>query len=203
MVARRLGGQSQSVSFSDFLDWGYSGFDAHVESTEHLEFVEQRVQRFLGRLGTSAQVRDLMGGLTHEVLMNAMYAAPVDAHGRPKYAADRTAKLVLSGDEQPHFQLASDGSRIVIQVTDRYGRLCRDHVVEGLSRGLQTGELDLSYGGAGLGITMCLRSAMAMFYDVVPGHRTAATAIFDLDANLREFRGAARSLHYFETQAPE
>jgi hypothetical protein len=71
-------------------------------------------------------------------------------------------------------------------------------VFAGLARGLKGGQMDQSHGGAGLGMTVCHNSTVAMLYDVTRGQKTEVTGIFDLDLNLREFRTQAKSLHYFE-----
>jgi len=39
--------------------------------------------------------------LAHELLMNAMYDAPVDVQGRPKYAHDRKQSITLDPEEAP------------------------------------------------------------------------------------------------------
>jgi hypothetical protein len=70
----------------------------------------------------------MFGELAHELLMNAMYDAPVDAQGRPKYAADRKADIRLTDSERPSVRVATDGSRLVLQVRDPFGRLERRHV---------------------------------------------------------------------------
>ena len=135
--------------------------------------------------------------LGHELIMNAMYDAPVDAFGRPKYAADRKAEIALADHERPALRLATDGTRIALQVRDPFGRLERRHVVDGLARGLAGGELDRSHGGAGLGLLVCHNASTALWFDVVPGQRTEVTALLELDVNLRELRTSARSLHFW------
>lgn len=199
MVARRLRGPSpRPMTFDAFLSWGYTSFEERVADTEHRDAVVAKVQRFVDRLGTPRRVSELFGELTHELLMNAMFDAPVDDQGRPKYAGDRKARLVLSGDEQPLFRMASDGSLLAVQVTDGFGRLQRHHVFSGLARSLASGEMDASHGGAGMGLAMCHNATVALFYDVLAGQKTEVTALFDLEWNLRELRTQAKSLHYFE-----
>jgi hypothetical protein len=129
--------------------------------------------------------------------MNAMYDAPADAHGRPRYAGDRKADIVLADHERPVVRIATDGTRLALQVRDPFGRLERRHVVDGLARGLAGGELDESHGGAGLGMMVCHNASTAMFFDVAPGRHTEVTALFELDMNLREFRTQAKSLHFW------
>jgi hypothetical protein len=118
-------------------------------------------------------------------------------HGRPKYAGDRKADVVLEAGERPHVRLGTDGSRLVLQVRDPFGRLERKHVVDGLARGLAGGEMDQSHGGAGLGMMVCHNASSAMVFDVARGKHTEVTAMFELDMNLREFRTQAKSLHYW------
>ena len=157
------------------------------------------VQKFIGVLQVPKRIGEMFGELTHEMLMNAMYDAPADAGGNPKYAADRKADLCLPDAEQPTLRLATDGTKLVLQVSDPFGRLARKHVFYGLARGLAQGEMDQSHGWAGLGMMVCHNSTAAMFFDVVRGRHTEVTAIFELDLNLREFRTQAKSLHFFQS----
>ncbi|MCG8424836.1 MAG: hypothetical protein MJE77_43665 [Proteobacteria bacterium] len=199
MVARRLLPTNESrVKFSDFLHWGYTGFQEQVASTEQRDAIVAKVQEFVGHLGLPKRVGESLGELAHELLMNAMFDAPIDADGKPKYARDRKATLVLPPSEQPLFRVAADGSRLAIQVIDSFGQLRRHHVFGGLARGLERGEMDTSHGGAGLGMVVCHNATVAMFYDVVPNQHTEVTGIFDMDLNVREFRIRAKSLHYFQ-----
>ena len=205
MIARRLLRPGDGrPPFSSYLDWGFGGFQERISGTEHRDEVVQKVERFINHLGVPKRIGGLFGELSHEMLMNAIYDAPVDASGVAKYAQDRKANLTLPVAEQPTLRLASDGSRLAIQVVDPFGRLQRQHVFAGLSRGLISGgEMDRSHGGAGLGMVVCHNATIAMFFDVVRGKKTEVTGIFDLDMNLREFRSHAKSLHYFEASGGE
>jgi hypothetical protein len=186
---------------SSYLDWGFTGFEEHVGSTAQRDQVVQRVQDFVLALQVPKRLGEMMSELAHELLMNAMYDAPVDAHGRPKYAIDRKADIALAPDEYAVLRLATDGTRVVLQVRDRYGGLLRRHVVDGLARGLAGGEMDQSHGGAGLGMAVCHHNALAMFFDVSRARHTEVTAMIELDLNLREVRTLARSLHLFDAVA--
>jgi hypothetical protein len=182
---------------SAYLDWGYTGFEEQVGSSAERDRVVARVQDFVTALQVPKRLAEMMSELAHELLMNAMYDAPVDAAGRPKYAGDRRVQIVIASDERASLRLASDGTRVVLQVCDRYGGLVRRHVVDGLVRGLAGGEMDQSHGGAGLGMAVCHHNALAMFCDASPGKYTQVVAMIELDLNLREARTLARSLHLF------
>jgi hypothetical protein len=182
---------------SAYLDWGAHAIELEVGSTADRDAAVARIQELVGMLAVPRRIAEMFGELGHELIMNAIYDAPVDGQGRPRYAADRKADVVLDEHERSVVRAGTDGSRVVLQVRDPFGRLERRHVVDGLARGLAGGEMDRSHGGAGLGMMVCHNASSAMFFDVARGRHTEVTALFELDQNLREFRTQARSLHFW------
>ncbi len=197
LILRRLNESATVPTINAYLDWGFQGYQEKVGSTSGRDASVASVQTFINRLLVPKRISEMFGELTHEMLMNAIYDAPADASGRAKYAQDRKADISLPEAEQPTLKMATDGTKLVLQVKDPFGRLLRKHVFDGLARGLAQGEMDTSHGGAGLGMMVCHNSSAAMFFDVVAGKHTEVTAVFELDLNLREFRTQAKSLHFF------
>lgn len=198
MIARRLAAPSASPPpLSAFLDWGFAAVELDVRTTSDRDLAVARLGELIGGLGVPKRISEMFGELAHELLMNAMYDAPVDLHGRPKYAGDRKADIVLDAHERPTVRFGTDGTRLVLQVRDPFGRLERWHVVDGMARGLAGGEMDQTHGGAGLGMMVCHNASSAMMFDVAAGKHTEVTALFELDMNLREFRTQAKSLHFW------
>ncbi|MEJ7598748.1 MAG: hypothetical protein WKG01_12640 [Kofleriaceae bacterium] len=196
MLARRFAGPMHPP-FAAFLDWGASSIELEVRSTTDRDVAVARIQDLVATLAVPKRVAEMFGELAHELIMNALYGAPVDAQGRPKYAADRKSDVVLEDAERALVRCGTDGTHLVLQVRDPFGRLERRHVVDGLARGLATGEVDRTHGGAGLGMLVCHNAASALVFDVAKGRSTEVTALFELDMNLREFRTQARSLHFW------
>lgn len=198
MVLRRLARPNEEgPKFAWYLDWGFSGFQERVDTSAKRDRLVAKVQEFAARVGARQKIAELYNAVTHELLMNAMYDAPVDASGNHKYAANRKADIRLARSEQPILKIASDGSRLAIQVTDPFGGLTREKVFHGLSRGLTGGQLDTSHGGAGLGLTVIHQGTAILFFDVVKGKKTEVTGIFELGTSHRDFRLQPKSLHYF------
>ncbi len=183
-----------AVPFHAHLAFGAGGFERRVTDGPGREAAVAEVAAFAGRLGAPKRVGEMLAELAHELLMNAMYDAPVDEHGRARHAHDRKAEIRLAERDAAHLRAASDGVRIAVEVEDRFGRLTRQHVFGGLARGLRGGEQDRSGGGAGLGMLVAWRNASALHFDVAPGARTRVTALFELDLNLREFRQSAKTI---------
>ena len=198
MVLRRLARpQDDGPKFAWFLSWGFSGFQERVDTSATRDRLVAKVQAFAERMGARKKVAELFNKVAHELLMNSMHDAPVDSNGEAKYAADRNADLRLTEHERPILKLASDGSKLAIQVTDPFGGLQREKVFGGIARGLTGGQLDTSHGGAGLGLTVIHNGTAMLFVDLTKGRRTEVTGIFELDTSHRDFRIQPKSLHYF------
>ncbi len=186
-------------SLASVLNWGYTGFKERVHNPEERDRCVEGVVRFCEKLNCPGRVREMLGELAHELLMNAMYDAPVDEQGRPKYAHDRKAKIELPDEDAAVIRCASDGMRVLVSVVDRFGRLPRSKVFEGMARGLEGGRMDTSFGGAGLGMFYVYKSTALSIFDIVPGERTEVTGIYELDLNQRIFRNLPRSIHVFHS----
>ncbi|HPH65321.1 MAG TPA: hypothetical protein PLF40_06235 [Kofleriaceae bacterium] len=155
--------------------------------------------------GATARVASRVGEVTHELLMNAMYDAPVNHYGEARYAFDRRASIELEDHEMPIAEFATDGILVAVQVTDPFGRLSRKQVLAGIARGQAAAHssdvnrfIDSSHGGAGLGMWRIYSSASVAIVDVIPGHSTTVTAVFDIDVGQRDARSIPSSLHLFD-----
>jgi hypothetical protein len=200
MVIRRVAhGFGEPPPLGAYVAWGYHAIELAVGTTAAIDEAVGRVQALIATLQVPKRVAEMFGELAHELLMNALYDAPVDARGAPRFAQDRKADVALAPGEHAILRAATDGTQVALQVRDPFGRLERRHVMDGLARGLAGGELDTTGGGAGLGMMVCHNSSAAMFFDVVRGRLTEVTATFELDLNLRDFRTQAKSLHYSES----
>jgi hypothetical protein len=188
----------ESAPFEAHLAWGAAELEYALVNAEGRDQAVQETIAFATRLGVPRRVGEMLGELAHELIMNALYDAPVDDLGQPRFAHDRKAEIALPEGDAALFRCGSDGVRMAIEVQDRFGRLTRKHVFGGLSRALKSGTMDTTGGGAGLGMLVSYRSTTALFYDVVPGRRTRVTGLFDLDLNLREFRLLPKTIHFPE-----
>lgn len=157
------------------------------------------------RAGAGQRMIGKISEVSHELLMNAMYDAPVNHYGELRYAHDRRADVTLDTHEIPTARFATDGSLLGIQVTDPFGRLRRRHVLSSITRGQAAAHaehadqvIDASHGGAGLGLWKIYSSSAITIVDVIPGHATSVTAVFDIDVNPREARVMPPSLHVFD-----
>lgn len=195
MLARRLVSPGSQPPFAAYLDWGAAIAELDVRTSAEVDPTIAKIQELVLSLALPRRLAELVGELAHELIMNAMYDAPVDAEGKAKYAADRKSSVTLEEAERVLVRCGTDGTRFAISVRDPFGRLERRHVVDGLARGLAGGEQDRTHGGAGLGMLVAHNASTALVFDVARGRSTEVTALLELDLNLRELRTQARSLH--------
>jgi hypothetical protein len=191
---------------ADFIRWGGSVYKWRPRTSHERDHVVGEIQRVALAAGASSRVAERLSEVAHEMLMNAMYDAPIDATGAPRFAHDRRQEVELHEQEAPTLRMAVDGAYIGLQVHDPFGRLQRRSVLGSVSRGLgasQSGRearqvLDTSSGGAGLGMFKIYSASAVMMVDVEPGESTTVTALVDLDVSPRELRSMPVSLHIFD-----
>ncbi len=117
-----------------------------------------------------------------EMLMNALYDAPVDAEGRHIFAGVPTkTRIMMRTEHRVNVQYAFDGKRFAISVRDAFGTLERVTLLRFLHKSLHASlAVDRRAGGAGLGLYLMVSSASAVYFHVVPGVATEASCVFDI-----------------------
>jgi hypothetical protein len=117
------------------------------------------------------------------MLMNALYDAPVDEHGRPIFSEIPTkTRISLRVEQKVVVQYVCDGKQFAIAVRDSFGTLDRATVLRYLYKCLHSEQqIDRKVGGAGLGLYLITNSSSAVFFNVLPGVATEAVCTFDLE----------------------
>lgn len=143
----------------------------------------------------------LVFGITEELLMNAIYDAPV-AGGRHHYGdLPRTTVVELKPDEYSELRFGCDSHVFGISVQDPFGALTRPKLFQYLKKVLRrtdsTNLIDTKKGGAGLGLFKILYSSHSLVCNVELEKRTEVMALIDLKHQVRDFSKMARSVHYF------
>lgn len=115
-----------------------------------------------------------------ELLLNALYDAPRDEHGQPRYAgvlpSDRVLLRALPG-ESARVRFATDGVRLAVGVSDRMGRLRRKTVLEYLIRCATAQQrhqspIENKTSGAGVGLFLTATAASELIFRLRSGRMT-------------------------------
>ncbi|MCB9571999.1 MAG: hypothetical protein H6709_07885 [Kofleriaceae bacterium] len=153
----------------------------------------------LAWLGAGREACRAAAVVADELITNAVYDAPRDPDGHPRYAAtDRRTKIELEPWEHASISWASDGDVLALAVTDWFGALTTRHIRDGLRRCLGDGDpIEHKPGGAGLGLYTALAHARQLVVNVEVGARTEIIALIDLRRRAAGARRGGRSLHVF------
>jgi hypothetical protein len=205
LVRRVVSPQVPVPGTHELLTWGASTVTFRPRTTADLEQTVHAVETVSIRFGMSRRTAVMAADASHELLMNAMYDAPHDHAGRPKYANDRQAQVALAEDEVPTLRLTVDSTYLALDITDPFGRLARNKLYGGLLRAITgtTGPsaqaaLDVSHGGAGLGLFKLYSTCTFLRAEVIPGHQTLVSWVVDRSVGGKAQRAAGRTIAYLE-----
>jgi hypothetical protein len=200
LTRRLFAPQEEAPHMGALLAWGATTLAWTPRTTEEQRQIVQRIDTLCSRLGIQRQVAELVSTAAHELLMNAMYDAPVDAQGRPRYASDRTAAITLAPHEVPSLRFTVDGEWLALDAIDPFGRIPRSRFFEGVLRGqraMRGGEaLDTSHGGAGLGLHTLYTSGAVLRVELVPTKTTHVSWALDRTLSRSARRRIVRSLYF-------
>jgi hypothetical protein len=156
ITRRVLAPAEPTPSASQFLTWGVTNITWTPKSTNELRRVVKQIEEIAKNLGVERREASVISGAAHELLMNAMYDAPVNEAGQAIFAFDRKADVHLTDSQRPTFRLAVGPTYVGLDVSDPFGRLPRNKFFESVLRGQHARSeapmLDTSHGGAGLGL---------------------------------------------------
>lgn len=155
--------------------------------------------------GLGKNISRLATGICEELLMNAIYDAPV-AGGRTHYEAmERREKRDLAEDEWATLKFGCDGRLFAISICDPFGAFARDRWFSYLRKVLKRNDtdqlIDTKKGGAGLGLFKMLYSSHGLVCNVAPGKATEVIVIIATNLPVRDFVHMPRSIHYFNTSS--
>jgi hypothetical protein len=176
--------------------------DLTVKGSNDREAFNTMVMNFAEENRLGQYMAKLVFGITEELLMNAIYDAPV-AGGHHHYGElPRTTSVDLRPDEYSKLYFGCDGSVFGISVADPFGALTRQKLFQYLKKVLRrsdsTNLIDTKKGGAGLGIFKILYSSHSLIVNVEAQKRTEVMALIDIQHQVRDFSKMARSVHFFE-----
>jgi CheY-like chemotaxis protein len=183
-----------------YLMWGVEPYTIELrQATKKAEYLKQVLQ-YADELGCNQRMIDLIDAIADEMITNAIFNAPRNPDGTPKYAhLPRREPVVLEDHEVGTLSFACDGNYLALGTVDPFGALNQDTVVSYLNRCMVKGPQQMSEvsGGAGLGLHRVFQSLSKFVLNLSPGKKTEVIALVDLRLSIRQFRQATKSFHIF------
>lgn len=157
-----------------------------IRRLKDVQSAAEAVSLVVQEAGGTKTAGQLAEDVLHELAVNAMLDAPVDAQGQPKYAHRRTEVQEVDPEDACELGLAVDGSRIYLEAVDRFGRLTTGPFARALDSYGGRVQVNSSGGGAGLGLRRMIEHSDAIAVRVVRGRESRVLCAVDLgDARRR------------------
>ncbi len=163
--------------------WGTQIHSHLVGDYQEKSLCISQISEFAEAMGVRRKYRESIEQCMDEMLMNALYDAPVDEHGKQIFAEVPTkTRISLRVEQKVVVQYACDGKQFAVSVRDTFGTLERPTVLRYLHKCLHSDQqIDRKAGGAGLGLYLMTNSSSEVYFNVLPGVATEAVCIFDLE----------------------
>jgi hypothetical protein len=180
MATRVLAGDI--FGLEKLVPWGTQIHSILVGDYQEKSVCISQVSEFAEAMGVRRKYRESIEQCLDEMLMNALYDAPVDEQGRQIFAEIPTkTRISLRVEQKVVVQYGCDGKQFVIAVRDAFGTLERSTVLRYLHKCLHAEQqIDRKVGGAGLGLYLIVNSSTEVYFNVLPGVATEAVCAFDL-----------------------
>jgi hypothetical protein len=181
MATRILAGDI--FGLEKLVPWGTRIHSALVGDYQEKSLCIAQISEFGELMGVRRKYRESIEQCVDEMLMNALYDAPVDEQGRPIFSEIPTkTRISLRVEQKVVVQYACDGKSFAVSVRDAFGTLERATVLRYLYKCLHAEQqIDRKTGGAGLGLYLISNSSTQVYFNVLPGVATEAVCQFNLE----------------------
>jgi hypothetical protein len=192
LTADEPGMQMVTVTIMKFVSGDLFGIEKYLpkDTPVHLTRLREykgrtaaidEVLAYAEKVGVRRQVRSAIGQVCEELLMNALYDAPVDESGNPIFAeVEIKARLDQLSPRPVSIRYAATENGFAVSVRDRFGRLDKATVLRYIDKCLHSPQqIDRKVYGAGLGIYLIANAATNFVLNVAPGMATEVVCTFD------------------------
>jgi hypothetical protein len=157
-------------------------------------------QTVLRKLGLPSRIASATSQAIDELLMNAIFDAPVDKQGSHSRKREmRNAEFELGVREQVELELGWSDVAIGVRVSDNFGSLTKEELLAFLSKNYQEAafspaKAERQEKGSGLGLYGITQSGLSVLFVSKPGVRTEVILIIPRAPDVRQFRSSFRFL---------
>lgn len=179
-----------------YLAWGTVIRSIKVNHSKQRGSVKEEMITHFRSQGIRGSLLDRVQMAAEEILMNAIYDAPVDSQGKVLFNhLPRTTEVSLDPSQEAEFRFGCDGNILAVSIQDPFGTLRRETIIAYLDSCYKgnAGYMNAEKGGAGRGLHQILESSDWTVFNVKAANRTEVICLFDIDQK----RDGPPQFHYF------
>lgn len=162
-----------------------------LQSSMQKQGAVEAIRNYLLAARFQSRMAGIIANAVDEILMNAIFDAPVDELGRQRFSSlARSTAIKLEGRHVVEAQIGFDGSCVGITAVDNFGSLDKGKLMSHLSKAYRTEEYKVktSVAGAGIGLATVFRSGGSFLFASEKEMHTEVTVLFRRAENFRKFR---------------
>lgn len=185
------GSRSTSPQLKEFLMPQSDVQMIELNHTHQKQEAAEAVRQYLLSAKLPARIANMIANAVDELIMNAMFDAPCDDFGKSIYSStSRTQERNLNGKEKVQLTLAFDGFHVGVNVTDHFGSIDRQRLLNHVSANYKDRDYTVKQGqaGAGLGMASVYNSGASLIYHCDVRSKTETTLLYRAFASYREFK---------------
>ncbi len=171
-----------------------------VSASSEVPELREAAIAFANKIKIHPRVVDGFGTAVEELVMNALYNAPVDAEGKQRFAStDRNEVVTMEPGQEVIVTFALNDRRLGVSVQDSFGELGVDRALQRLGKCFRMGDSQVEDkdGGAGLGLYVSFGALSQLVVNVAPQRCTEVVGLIDILRNYRDFASRAKSFNSF------
>lgn len=166
-----------------------------LKTSQQKQATVEEVKNDLISLGFSIRLATLISNAVDELLMNAIFDAPVDDSGSTLFSKTaRSESFLLTGQQKVELKMGFDGSYVALSVSDQFGSLNSEKLLSHLSKlyTFESYQVRSSLEGAGIGLATVFYSGGSFLFASEQGKRTEVTVFFKKENSMKNFRNQFR-----------
>jgi hypothetical protein len=139
------------------------------------------INAFAAEVKVRRALRTAICQVAEELLMNALFDAPVDDQGRPVFShVNTTERKEMRSPRPVSIRFAATGDLFAVAVRDRFGTFDKQTLLDYLEKCLHAeNQIDGKARGAGLGLYLIAKHATQLVVNIAPGVATEVVCTFD------------------------
>lgn len=155
----------------------------------------EAVRNYLIAAKFQTRMATVIANAVDEILMNAIFDAPIDDIGRPLYKlTSRNTDIKLEGKQLIEMHIGYDGKLVAISVVDLFGSLDKANLLSHVTKTYANDEYKVrgTVANAGIGLATVYRTGGSLFFVTESRVRTEVTVFFRRTDNFRDFKDQFR-----------
>lgn len=183
--------------------YGVQAFETiDVESSDQKYDLIDKVCDFYLKKGVKGRIARNVELILNELLMNAIFDAPVNEKGEHLYLQlDRSTVVKLKPGERPQLQYGMNDACLAVSVADPFGTFKEETFFSCVHRCYVEKSIANEEGkGAGMGLFLAFKSLNQLVVNVAPHQRTEFIALIDHRTSAGELKKRRHSFHHFHIE---